>query len=281
MATINRVSPLKPGLRGARNWVTAQVRHAQYSRKAMLRFMLSLFLIIASIVFVALWLAGLLPNAQQSGRDVVKNRLMTMGFVVEHVDVLGEGAISENDVVRALGISGGDYLFATDLKAAQNRIEDITWVERAVVRRLWPNRIVVQIIERKPYALWQNNDNFYLVDQSGSVISAASLSAHPGLPLIVGAEAPENYAEFQAKLAKLSTINGRVSALVHHNTGRWDLVLNDGALRVKLPAERPEAALSHLYRLQITHRVMDRNISEIDLRLPDRITLLPLQEEPA
>jgi len=281
MATIRRVSPLKPGLKGARNWMTAQVRHAQYSRKAMVRFVLSLILIFAAIIFFALWLAGLLPNAQQSGRDAVQNRLMSMGFVVEHVDVLGEGAISENDVVRALGVSSGDYLFKTDLKAAQNRIEDITWVERAVVRRLWPNRIVVQIIERKPYALWQNNKQFYLVDQKGSVISAASMAAYPDLPLIVGQDAPENYADFRASLTKFPTINGRVSALVHHTTGRWDLMLDNGELRVKLPSDQSEAALSHLNKLQATRRILDRSIGEIDLRLPDRIVLLPTQEEPA
>ncbi len=281
MATIRRVSPLKPGLRGARNWMTAQVRHAQYSRRAMVRFVLSVILIFAVIIFAALWLAGLLPSAQQSGRDVVKNRLMTMGFIVEHVDVLGEGAISENDVIRALGVANGDYLFETDLEAAQNRIENITWVERAVVRRLWPNRIVVQIIERKPYALWQNNNQFFLVDQKGSVISAVSMAAHPDLPLIVGDAAPVNYAEFHTKLAQVETINRRVSALVHHNTGRWDIVLNEGSLRVKLPADYPEQALSHLYRLQVTRRILDRNISEIDLRLPDRITLSPIKEEPA
>ncbi len=281
MATIKRVSPLKPGLKGARNWMTAQVRHAQYSRKAMIRFVVSLFLIFAAIVFVALWLGGLLPNAQQSGRDVIKNRLMHMGFVVEHVDVLGEGAISENDVIRALGVSGGDYLFETDLKAAQERIENITWVERAVVRRLWPNRIVVQIIERKPYALWQNNNQFFLVDKKASVISAVSIAAYPDLPLIVGDGAPLNYTEFRTKLAKVSTIRDRVSALVYHNTGRWDLILDNGALRVKLPSEQPEQALSQLYRLQSNRRILDRNISEIDLRLPDRIVLLPKQKEPA
>lgn len=281
MATIKRVSPLKPGLRGARNWVTAQVRSAQYSRQRMTRFILSLFLIFAAILFTALWLGGFLPDAQKSSRNFVKSNLMSMGFIVDHVDVLGEGAISEGDVVRALGVNAGDYLFEADLKTAQNRIEDITWVERAVVRRLWPDRIVVQIIERKPYALWQNSGNVFLVDRKGEVISAASMTAFPNLPLIVGAEAPVNYDQFRKELAEYGEITGRVSALVHHNTGRWDVILNDGALRVKLPPENHLSALNKLRQLQASHRVLDRDIQSIDLRLPDRISLLRTQEEPA
>jgi len=281
MATIKRVSPLKPGLKGARNWMTAQVRHAQYSRKAMVRFVLSLFLIFAGIIFLALWLAGLLPDAQRSSHDVLKNRLMKMGFVVEHVDVIGEGAISENDVIRALGVSSGDYLFEADLKNAQDRIEDITWVERAIVRRLWPDRIVVQIIERKPYALWQNNNNFYLVDKDGAVISAASISTHSEFPLIVGAKAPENYGAFKLILDNYPDHSARMSALVYHNTGRWDVLMNGDALRVKLPARNPQNALQKLQQLQASRQILDREIGVIDLRLSDRIVLQSSQEEPA
>ena len=281
MATIKRVSPLKPGLKGARNWMNAQVRHAQYSRKAMLRFVMSLFLIFACIVFLALWLAGLLPDAQRSSHDVLKNRLMKMGFVVEHVDVIGEGAISENDVIRALGVTSGDYLFEADLKNAQDRIEDITWVERAIVRRLWPDRIVVQIIERKPYALWQNNGNLYLVDQEGVVISAASLTTHSEFPLIVGAEAPQNYQDFKRVLDDHPVTVNRISALVHHNTGRWDVLIDADTVRVKLPAENPGNALKLLDQLQTSRNILDRNIGVIDLRLGDRITFQSNQEEPA
>ncbi len=281
MATIKRVSPLKPGLRGARNWMTAQVRTAQYSRGRMLRFIGSLLLVSILIIFSALWLAGLLPDAQKSGRDFVKNRLVKMGFVVEHVDVIGEGAISENDVRRALGISGGDYLFEANLKQAQSRIEDITWVERAVVRRLWPDRIVVQIIERKPYALWQNNGEFFLVDDKGTIISAASMEAYPNLNLIVGPDAPANYADFKRDLSEYSLIVSRATALVHHNTGRWDIILDNGEMRIKLPADNFRDRLSHLQKLQNSHLVLDRNIGVIDLRLSDRIILSPSVEEPA
>jgi len=281
MATIKRVSPLKPGLRGARNWVTAQMRGAQYSRKGTIRFFIGLFVIFFAILLLALWLGGFLPDAQKSSKDMVKNRLMSMGFVVEHVDVLGEGAISEKDVVRALGVNSGDYLFGRDLKKAQNRIENITWVERAIVRRLWPNRIVVQIIERKPYALWQNSGNFYIVDKNGSVISAASLTAYSDLPLIVGEDAPTEFTELQSVLSDFDDVKLRVSALVHHNTGRWDLMLNKGAMRVKLPAENPRAALQLLAKLQSSQKIMDRQISAIDLRLPDRISLSAAKDEPA
>ncbi len=281
MATIKRVSPLKPGLRGARNWVTAQVRAANYSRRGFWRFVLGLVLIFAAILFCALWLGGFLPQAKKSTSDFFKNRLMSMGFVVEQVDVLGQGSLSQRDVLRAVGVQPGDYLFDLDLDAAQNRVENITWVERAIVRRLWPDRIVVQVIERKPYAIWQNDGAFQLVDKQGNVISEANLQEHQNLPWIVGVDAPANFEAFKTSLDAHPDIQTRVSSYVYHSTQRWDVLIDNGDMRVKLPAGNPSRALRTLELLQKHQNVLDRAIGSIDLRLDNRITFAPMDSEPA
>ncbi|MEP1231690.1 MAG: FtsQ-type POTRA domain-containing protein, partial [Litorimonas sp.] len=162
-ASIYRVSPLKPGLRGARNWASAQMRAAGHTRKAMLRFIGSIFLVLSALLFLALWLGGFMPQVRQGLHDFKVGRLMSMGFVVKQIDVMGEGRLHEADVRAAVGIYPGEYFFGADLVRAQNRTESLPWVDRAVVRRLWPNRIVVQLVETKPYALWQRNGQFSLV----------------------------------------------------------------------------------------------------------------------
>ena len=69
---------------------------------------------------------------------------------------MGEGRLNERDIRMAAQIQPGSYFFGVDLDAARDRTESLPWVDRAVVRRLWPNRIVVQVVETTPYALWQN-----------------------------------------------------------------------------------------------------------------------------
>ena len=279
-APVRRVSPLKPGLTGARNWATAQVRAASYTRKGFWRLTLSILFIVFTIAFLGLWLGGFLPDARQSSQNFVKNRLSSLGFVVERVDVMGEGRLRESDVVQALGVVPGDYLFDLDISAAQKRVENLSWVERAVVRRLWPDRIVVQIIERKPYALWQNEETLHLVDKDGGVIALASNDDVSGLPLIVGAEAPENFSEIHDVLGQYPNLETRAYAMVHYNTGRWDLILNEGDLKIKLPSKNIHSSLQKLGVLQSRTRILDREISVIDLRLPDRISLSPIASEP-
>ena len=111
-----RVSPLKPGLRGARNWASAQVRAAGHTQQGFIRLVASIVAIFIFIIFMGLWLGGLLPNVRQATGDFTRARMMSMGFVVERVDVMGEGRLHEEDVRKALGVYSGDYLFGIDME---------------------------------------------------------------------------------------------------------------------------------------------------------------------
>lgn len=277
----HRVSPLKPGLRGARNWASAQMRAASHTRKGFTRFVFSILGTLLFVIFLGLWLGGFLPHVAQAGETFKRNRLMSMGFVIERVDVMGEGRLREEDVRRALGIYGGDYLFGVDIKEAQQRVESLSWVDRAVVRRLWPDRIVVQIIERQPYALWQHGGDVKVVDIEGRSIIDAKVEGFTHLKLYVGERAAEQAASVQALMAEFPSIAPRVESYVNVSDRRWDLVLDDGQLRVMLPEENMKAALQNLQKLQAQTQILDRTIETIDMRLEDRLTLSPTPPERA
>lgn len=274
-----RVSSLKPGLRGARNMMAAQVRASTHSRGAAIRFWGTISFVIFSTIFGALWLGGYLPAIKQAGSDFKRDRLMSVGFVVERVDVMGEGRLREDDVRRALGIYPGQYFFEPNLKDAKARVESLSWVDHALVRRLWPDRVVVQIIERKPYALWQNDGLIKLIDAEGTVISDADPVQFAGLDLIVGEGAAAAAPSFQAELAAMPALKSRLDAMIYVNGSRWDLLLDNRQTRVQLPQTGRKAALARLLELQDTTQILDREIAVIDLRLNDRISLTPFQAD--
>jgi len=277
----HRVSPLKPGLRGARNWASAQMRAASHTRKGFTRLVLSIVGTLLLIIFLGLWLGGFLPNVMQAGDNFKRNRLMSMGFVIERVDVMGEGRLREEDVRRALGVYAGDYLFGIDMESAQKRVESLSWVDRAVVRRLWPDRIVVQIIERQPYALWQHQGEVKVVDAKGTAITDAQATQFTQLTLFVGETAGEQAADIRQMMGEFPQISPRVESFVNVSDSRWDMILDDGAVRVMLPERNMRKALRQLQSLQAQTRILDRTIETIDMRLPDRLTLSPSSPEHA
>jgi len=277
----HRVSPIKPGLRGARNWASAQMRAASHTRKGFTRLVLSIVGTLLLIIFLGLWLGGFLPNVMQAGDNFKRNRLMSMGFVVERVDVMGEGRLREDDVRRALGVYAGDYLFGIDMDGAQKRVESLSWVDRAVVRRLWPDRIVVQIIERQPYALWQYEGEVKVVDAKGTAITDANATQFTQLTLFVGETAGQEAADILQMMDEFPHIARRVDSFVHVSGRRWDMLLDNGVLRVKLPEKNMRAALRQLQSLQTQTHILDRTIEAVDMRLPDRLTLSPANPEHA
>jgi cell division protein FtsQ len=269
-----RVSPLKPGLRGSQNWMAAQMRAAKHSPKAFFRFILKIVGTFFALIFIGLWLGGYLPAVRESLNSWKIDRLMAAGFVVEKIDVMGEGRLNERDIRIAAQIQTGSYFFGVDLDAARDRTESLPWVDRAVVRRLWPNRIVVQIVETTPYALWQDEGKLHLLAESGAlIVPVETASSVPtGLRTYVGAQAPAAAQGIESMLAPYDEVWSRVESLVQFPSGRWDLYLRNNIV-VKLPPEEAERAVGQLAALDRETFILSRDVGVIDMRLPDRIGL--------
>jgi len=271
-----RVSPLKPGLRGSQNWMAAQMRAATHSPKALVRFALKIIATFFVLIFLGLWLGGYLPAVLKNMNSWKIDRLMASGFVVEQIDVMGEGRLNERDIRLAAQIQTGDYFFGVDLEAARDKTESLHWVDSAVVRRLWPNRIVVQVVETTPYALWQNEGKLHLLSEKGDLIVPveAAETVPQGLKIYVGVHAPKHAKQIELKLKAHAELWPRVESLVQFPSGRWDLHMRDDMI-VRLPLENVEAAIERLVQLDRETFILSREVSAIDLRLADRIGLMP------
>ena len=70
----------------------------------------------------------------------------------------------QREIARMLGIKIGTPMLYVDVDEARARLEALPWVKSAEVRRVWPDRISVHIVERRPVALWQNEGDVVVVD---------------------------------------------------------------------------------------------------------------------
>ncbi|MDT7950577.1 MAG: FtsQ-type POTRA domain-containing protein [Acetobacteraceae bacterium] len=200
------------------------------------------------------------------------------GLVVKDIRIEGRDKTPENFLRAALGINKGDKLLAFSLDAARARIEKLTWVQHATVERHLPGTIVVRLEERRPFAVWQNNGKFQLIDRTGEVVvaqdPAKDADAFKTLPLVVGAGAPEAAATLLDDLATLPSLRSRVVAAVRVGERRWNLHLSNGA-DVLLPEGAEGPAMTKLMELQASEALLDRPLQVVDMRLPDRLVVRP------
>ena len=201
------------------------------------------------------------------------------GLRVQRVVVQGRLNTPQAQLDRAIGAPPGTPLLAVSIAEARARLESIAWVQSATVERRLPDTILVSLVERRPFAVWQNQGRFSLIDREGQTVPDQDIAAFGQLPLVVGAGAPAAAAALLDALAAYPPLLTHVVAAVRVGGRRWNLHLTSGG-DVLLPEGQEAAALKRLAELQQAHALLDRPLQVVDMRLPDRLVLRPQPGEP-
>jgi len=234
----------------------------------------------ASLAFVLVALAGLALLHVFGQGDSLRERLgrltAGMGLRVQEVVIEGRQKTPEDMLRAAIGAIPGTPILTFSVEAARANIEKIQWVASATVERRLPGTILVRITERRPFAVWQHDDRFVLIDREGQTVTDENVASFAKeLLLVVGSGAPAAAASLVDALAGQPDIQARVTAAVRVGERRWNLRMTNGA-DVKLPEGAEVQALAKLEELQQKDALLDRPLQLVDLRLPDRLVVRPL-----
>jgi cell division protein FtsQ len=147
-----------------------------------------------------------------------------------------EGDITRNSVstIRANAapqLSGN--FFTLDLGAGRRAFESVPWVRKAVVNRIWPNRLAVRLEEHRAAALWGRADaDDKLINTHGEVFEAnlGDVEDEP-LATLVGPDGSS--AQMLALLNRLEPVlapmKARIETLTLSGRGSWRVELDTGA----------------------------------------------------
>jgi cell division protein FtsQ len=88
----------------------------------------------------------------------------------EQIELTGNRYVSRQAVVEHFEHDLNVSIFCIPLDARRAQLETIPWVSSAVVSRLWPNRLRVEISERSPLAYLRNGAELALIDAQGVIL---------------------------------------------------------------------------------------------------------------
>ena len=191
------------------------------------------------------------------------------GLKVEAVLISGQQEVSEADILNALGLTSDSSLLTFDAYVARKNLERINWIAEAKVQKLYPNKLQVVVQEQKPFALWQRGQFVSLIAYDGSVISDRIDPGFTELPLVVGHGAQRKASELFSLLARYPSLARKTRAVVYVSERRWDLYFKNGVF-AKLPEADLEDALENLLTFDQEGNLSRKDITSIDMRLPDR-----------
>ena len=255
-------------------WRLALRRQRRYLCPALWTGAASVAVIGLIVVFHSTAPRGASGGSVSTMRERIGAMTAASGLRVKDIVIEGRANTPEPLLHAAIGVSRGDPILGFSLEELRARIETIPWVEKATVERRLPGTLVINLQERRPYAIWQNQGKYVLVDRTGQVVADQDVAEFRHLPLIVGMGAPNAAANLLDALRERPSLAEKIAASVRVGERRWNLRMTSGT-DVMLPEGHEVAALDRLIQLQQEHAVLDRPLVAIDLRLPDRMVFRP------
>ena len=153
-----------------------EIRRRKFGRQAW-----RLYTRVAVLTFagaVVVWLA------YETGQFFYRSpRVMLVDL--ERIEVNGAQRAPVALIREKFAADRGVSVMRVPLAARRTAIEEIPWVERAQVSRVWPDRIRVEITERTPVAFLRMNTELALIDGEG-VILDRPLEGNYRFPVVTG-----------------------------------------------------------------------------------------------
>ncbi len=204
----------------------------------------------------------------KTARDTTANSL---GFRIATISLSGQKEVSRDEILNAIGVTGQTSLLFLDADAARARLLANPRIGQASVLKLYPDHLQITITERQAFALWQKDGHVSVIADDGTVLEPFS-GQYAGLPLVVGKGAERQAKNFLAVVDHYPDIRSAVRASIMVAQRRWNLRMNNG-IDVELPETDVETALHRLVTLDREKKLLSRDITVIDLRIPDRVTV--------
>jgi cell division protein FtsQ len=208
-------------------------------------------------------------TALSDARNAVAN---SVGFRITAVAINGRKQLTQDEVLAVGGVNGRSSLLFLDAAVVRDKLKANPWIGEATVQKFYPGQLQIDIVERSAFALWQQDGRLSVIADDGAVLEPYVSRRFKGLPLVVGKGAETRARDFLALVDRYPQVRSIMKAAVFVGERRWNLRLKDG-LDVRLPENDVGNALATLTRLDKEERLFSRDITAVDMRLPDRLTV--------
>jgi cell division protein FtsQ len=205
-------------------------------------------------------------------------------FRIASVRVENESRVSSKEILALSEIRTGTRIFELDLDAIGRKIAENPWVATAGVRRIFPQEVLIRVVEREPRAI-VNLGYLYYLDGTGEVFKVLEPGDSLDFPVFTGIdrtyllESPEEarrlFAEALALLEKLEARAifgaGELSEIHIHPADGFHLHTLVGGVPIRMGRGNYDDKLDRLERIYPELRPRLQALKYIDLNVIDRV----------
>jgi cell division protein FtsQ len=273
-----RAKPRKPGKvavpkRIAKKLPVDQARANKLAGLVLAAFMLAITL----VVLVALDIPAKAERA--AGTAIGEAGFTVSGYQIvgiNHMDRSLIDRVVNQELKRASDEAGTAQppQALVDVAGIRRQLIGYGWVKDARVSRRLPDTLVIDIVERTPAALWQNQGQLALIDGEGVVLDRVPVDKMPDLPLLIGPGANGQARQLGRLMDSVPTLKPQLASATWVGGRRWDLNFQSGET-VALPEGESDAgkALGKFAKLDKSSGLLGRGVLRFDLRVPGKMVV--------
>lgn len=107
-------------------------------------------------------------------------------LIVDSIEIYGCTRYDANELVSASGLSVGKHMWLQRTDEAESRMEENSYIASAIVTRVYPDKLVINITEREEAAVLVGMNTQAVIDKEGYVLYIGARADYSGLIQISG-----------------------------------------------------------------------------------------------
>ena len=181
-------------------------------------------------------------------------------FAVHNIEVLGTTRVGRNEILDRSGISEGANIFSVDIDEAARLIQSHPWIKGVTVKRYFPDRILIHIVERTAAAIIRL-DKLMLIDGDFEIFKALEAGDPRDFPIITVRRGSENAIDPVAMKRALRLIESARSSSIVNDSNISEIILTDHGMEIVL--------IGPPYSIKMGYELADENWSKLETVLAD------------
>ncbi len=175
---------------------------------------------------------------------------------------------------RAGGINGG--YFNIDVGTTQQNIESLAWVDKAHIKRIWPDTLMISVTEQTAVAWWQSKG---LINSRGELFYPAKETFPAGLPKLNGpVDAHQLLLEHYQRMSSMLAASGLIIQQLDMDVRRSLILRFTNGLTILLGRDTYYLRLQRFIRVYKKLLVTEIDqLQQIDMRYTNGFTMLRKQ----
>ena len=167
-------------------------------------------------------------------------------FPIKKIEVSTGKNISKKEITKELSILYETNLMALNIEKINSLIINYELIETASLKKVYPDKIIIEIKEREIIAIVNNNKDKFFISRDNKLLKFNNDIANDKLPNVFGDY--KKFVKFYEDLGFLNFNLNNIKAYYYFEVGRWDILTKNKKL-IKLPTLDYEKSITNYLNL--------------------------------